>query len=94
MKMTVSVVRSLKSKVVKEHINKNFAICKSLCNLQELYNAFKQKYPNANIGFSKFCVLRHKWCVLASSKMAHSVSVCSAQQNVVLLVDAIVWDLT
>ena len=25
------------------------------CNLQELYTAFKEKYPNVNIGFSKFC---------------------------------------
>ena len=25
------------------------------CNLEELYTAFKEKHPNVNIGFSKFC---------------------------------------
>ena len=98
MKMTISVGRCLKRKTmlvwVKEYINKNFATCKSLCNLQEFYTAFKEKHPNVNIGFSKFFALRPKWCVLAGSKMTHSVCVCSAHQNVVLLVDAMDWDLT
>ena len=67
---------------------------KSLCNLQELYTAFKEKHPNMNIGFSKSCALRPKWCVLAGSKMTRSVCNCSGHQNVVLLVDAIDWDLT
>ena len=71
---------------------KNFATCKSLCNLQELYTAFKEKHPNVNIGFSKFCALRPKWCVLAGSRMTHFVCVCSAHQNVVLLVDPMDWD--
>ena len=70
----------MKSKVVKEYINKNFATWKSFCNFQELYTAFKEKYPNVNIGFSKFCALRPKWCVLAGSKMTRSVCVCSAHQ--------------
>ena len=73
---------------------KNVATGKSLCKLQELYTTFKEKHPNGNIGFSKFCTLRPKWCVLASSKPTHSVCVCSAYQNVVLLVDAMGWDLT
>ena len=94
MKMTISVGRCLKSKVVKEYINKNFATCKSLCNLQEFYTAFKEKHPNVNIGFSKFCALRPKWCVLDGLKMNHSVCVCSAHQNVMLLVDAMDWGLT
>ena len=42
MKMTISVGSCLKGKVVKEYINKNFATYKSLCNLQELYTAFKE----------------------------------------------------
>ena len=62
--------------------------------MQELYTAFKEKHPNVNIGLSKFCALRSKWCVLAGSRMTHSVCVCSAHQNVVLLVDAMDWDLT
>ena len=78
----------------KEVHKQNFRTCKSFCNLQELYIAFKEKHPNLNIGFSKFCALRLKWCVLAGSKVTHSVCVCSAHQNVVLLVDAVNWDLT
>ena len=94
MEMAISVGRGLKSKVVKEYINTNFAACKSLCNLQELYTAFKEKHLNVNIGFSKFCALRPKWRVLDGSKMTHSVCICSAHQNVVLLVDAMYWDMT
>ena len=86
MKMTISVGRCLKSKVVKEHINKNFATCKSLCNLQELYTAFKEKHPNVNIVFSKFCVLRLKWCVLAGYndslclRLQYSSKCCAASR--------------
>ena len=98
MKMTILVGRCLKRKAmlvwVKEYIIKNFATCKSLCNLQELYTAFKEKDPNVNIGFSNFSSLRPKWCVLAGSKTDHLVCVCSAHQNVALLVDALDWDLT
>ena len=78
--MTISVGSCLKGKVVKEYINKNFATYKSLCNLQELYTAFKEKHPNVNIGFSKFCHLRPKWCVLDGSK------------RVVLLANTMDWD--
>ena len=98
MKMIISVGRCLKRKImlvwVKEYIMKNFATYNSICNLQELYTAFKEKYQNEKIGFSKFCALRPKWCLLAGSKMTHSVCVCSTHQNVVLLVDAMDWDLT
>ena len=96
--MTISVGRCLKRETmlvwVKEYINKNFATCKSLCNLQELYTAFKEKHPNVNIGFSAFCALRPKWWVLTAWKMTHSVYVWRAHQNVVLLVDVMDWDLT
>ena len=54
---------------VKDNINKNFLTFKSLCNLQKIYTSFKKKHPNVNIGFSKFSILRTKWCVLAGSKM-------------------------
>ena len=98
MKIAISVGKCLKRKTmlvwIKEYINKNFTTCKSLCNLQELYTAFKEKHPNVNIGFSKFCALRPRWCILAGSKMTHSICICSAHQNAMLLVDAIYWDLT
>ena len=96
--MTVSVGRCLKRNTtlvwVQEYMIKNFATCKSLSNLQELYSAFKEKHPDVNIGFSKFCALRTKWCVLSGSKMTHCVCVCDAHQNVVLLVDPMDYDLT
>ena len=94
MKMAISVGRCLKGRVVKKYINKNFSTYKSLCNLQELYTAFKEKNPNVNIGFSKLCTLRPKLCVLAGSKITHFVCVFSAHQNVVLLINAMDWDLT
>ena len=92
--MAIAVGRCLKSKVVEECINKNFATCKSLCNLHESYTAFKEKHPNVNIEFWKFCAFKPKWCVLAGSKTTHFVCVCSAHQNAVLLVDAMDCSLT
>ena len=65
-----------------------------LCNLQKSHTAFKEKHPKVNIGFSKLCALRPKWCVLASSKMTHHVCVCNAHQNIMLVVDAMDWELT
>ena len=67
----------------------NFTTFKSLCNLQELYTALKEKHPNVTIGSSKFCSLRPKWCVMAGSRMTCSVCVCSAHQNVVAM--SILW---
>ena len=98
MKITVSVGKCLKRKTmlvwVKEYINKNFANCKSLCDLHELYTPVNEKHPNVKTGFSKFCALRLKWCVLDVSKMTHTDCVCSTHQNVMLLVDAMDWNLT
>ena len=74
----------------KEHKQKRLV----LCNLSELYTSFKDKYPNLKIGFSKFCTLRPKWCVLAGPSGTHSVCVCSIHQNAILLVDAVNWECT
>ena len=65
-----------------------------LCNLRELYLAFKEEYPHIKVGFSKFCNLRPKWCLIAGSSGTHSVCVCTEHQNAVLLVDAFKWDYT
>ena len=56
-----------------------------LCNIKELFNAFKVKFPEIKIGFSKFSSLRPKWCVLAGGSGTHSVCVCSIHQNIKLL---------
>ena len=55
---------------------------------------FKVNHPNVNIRFSKFCALRPKCCFLTGSKMTYSACVCSAHQNVVLLVDEMDEELT
>ena len=79
--------------VSKEYINKIFGNCKSLCNLQEFYTPVKEKHPNVNIGFAKFCASKPKSCVLAGSKMTHSVCLFSAYQSVLVLADAMDGDL-
>ena len=65
-----------------------------LCNLKELYCCFKKRYPDVKVGFSKFCTLRPKWCVLAGSSGTHSVCVCTIHQNVELLITALGIDET
>ena len=39
----------------------------ALCNLPELFVAFKERNPDKKIGFSKLCTLRPKCCVIAGS---------------------------
>ena len=71
-------------------VSKNVHVQKRLllCNINELYTAFKEKYPELKLGFSRFASLRPKWCVAAGSAGTHSVCVCTAHQNAVLMVDA------
>ena len=59
-----------------------------LCNLKELYTAFKSLLPYTRISLSKFCSLRPKWCVTVGSSGSHSVCVCAIHQNAILLVEA------
>ena len=75
-------------------VKKNVHVQKRLilCNLKELHAAFKNKYPNLKIGFSKFYYLKPKWCVTAGMSGTHSVCVCHYHQNAILLVDALNWD--
>ena len=65
-----------------------------LYNLHELFVALKERNPDAKIGFSKFCTLCPKWCVIAGSSGTHSVCVCTTHQNTILLVDALIWEVT
>ena len=46
------------------------------------------------IGFSKFCTLHPKWCVIAGLSGTSSVCVCTTHQNTILLVDALNWEVT
>lgn len=60
-----------------------------LSNLRELYKDFKTEYPDEKIGFSKFCSLRPKFCILPGASGTHSVCVCVYHQNFKLLLQAV-----
>lgn len=60
-----------------------------LCNLKEAYEFFKSQHPTLKIGFSKFADLRPKECVLPGASGTHAVCVCTAHQNVKLMMTAI-----
>nr|XP_047138382.1 uncharacterized protein LOC124814597 [Hydra vulgaris]XP_047138383.1 uncharacterized protein LOC124814597 [Hydra vulgaris] len=68
-------------------IKKNVRMQKRLllCNLKELFVAFKTKNPEIKIGFSRFCTLRPKWCITFGASGTHSVCVCAIHQNLKLL---------
>ena len=61
----------------KKHMEKRLL----LCNLKELYSAFKQRHADVKIGFSKFCSLRPNWCAFAGAAGSLSVCVCTYHQN-------------
>ena len=59
-----------------------------LGNLKEVYQKFKESENCPDIGFSTFCSLRPKHCVLAGGNGTHSVFVCT-YQNPTLQLNAI-----
>ena len=65
-----------------------------LCNLHELFVAFKEINPDVETGFSKFCTLYPKWCVIAGSSGTHLACVCNTHQSTILLVDTLNWEVT
>ena len=87
----VEYSRQLPSKKDCISIGKNVHVSKRLilCNLKELYTAFKDKHPDLKISFSKFASLRPKWCITVGPKGTHSVCVCTAHQNVKLLLSSV-----
>ena len=52
-----------------------------LGNLKEIYQKYKEVDGNPKVGFSSFCSLRPKHCILAGSSGTHSVCVCTYHQN-------------
>ena len=56
-----------------------------LSNLKELHSIFQLKYSTMQTGFSKFCSLRPKWCVLPDSPGTYSVCMCIHHQNMKLI---------
>lgn len=64
-----------------------------LMDLQDWFVLFKEllkkSQPKMSIGFSSFCRLRPKDCILPGASGTHSVCVCTIHQNVKLMLDAI-----
>lgn len=63
-----------------EHVQKRLIFS----NLKELYQQYRENYPEDKIGFSKFASLRPKYCVLAGSSGTHTVCVCIMHKNIKL----------
>ena len=57
--------------------------------MKEVYQKFKESENHPDIGFSTFCSLRPKHCVLAGGNGTHSVCVCTYHQNPKLQLNAI-----
>lgn len=66
---------------------KRFHVQKRLVfnNLSELFVLFKGKFSGLKIGFTKFCELRPKHCVLAESSETNNVCACTIHQNAQLI---------
>ena len=60
-----------------------------LGNVKEIFQKFKDEEENPCVGFSSFCSLRPKHCVLAGSSGTHSVCVCTHHQHPMLQLNAI-----
>ena len=58
-----------------------------LVNLKELYSSFSREHADIKIGFSKFCQLQPKWCVLLGASGTHCACVCTDHQNMKLILD-------
>ena len=56
-------------------ISKNVHMQKRLIlsNMKELFLAFRAANPNIKIGYSKFCSLRPKWCILPGASGTFSL---------------------
>lgn len=77
------VVTVRRGKEDKLHLQKRLI----LLNLNEAYTIFKEENPGHQIGFSKFCDLRPKNCILAGKSGTHTVCVCLIHQNVKLMMN-------
>ncbi|KAM4046376.1 LOW QUALITY PROTEIN: uncharacterized protein ACNLHF_009977 [Anomaloglossus baeobatrachus] len=58
-----------------------------LSNMRKMFVAYWDRH-GPEIGFSKFCELRPKWCVTVRSAGTHSVCVCTIHQNFKLILAA------
>jgi hypothetical protein len=68
----VSLKQQLEETMHQKHVQKRLV----LCNIQELYVAFCEKYPVVSTGFSKFAEL-----ILAGARETLRVCACVIHQN-------------
>ena len=89
MKMTNTLELCLGQKVMSVLVKNS--ICKSgyLINLKELYSSFLKEHADIKIGFSRFCQLQPKWCILLGASGTHCVCVCTYHKNIKLILDPI-----
>jgi hypothetical protein len=58
-----------------------------LSSLSEVFAEFKESHPDLKVGFSKFTSLQPKNCALAGASGTHSGCLCTAHQNVKLMLE-------
>lgn len=76
----VSMGKNFEGKPI--HVQKRLV----LVNLREAHQEFKSSSPDVKVGFSKFAELRPKNCIIAGASGTHAVCVCTAHQNVKLMI--------
>ena len=76
---------------IKDEVGNKLQVQKKLVlgNLREIFINYKEDEENPKIGFSTFCTLRPKHCVLAGSGGTHCVCVCTYHQNPKMQLNAI-----
>jgi hypothetical protein len=77
--------KSVKKGAKRIHVQKRLI----LRNLKEIFNKFKNDFPDVKTGSSKFCQLRPRHVILAGAAGTHSVCVCVQHQNIKLMADAL-----
>jgi hypothetical protein len=76
--------KSMKRDDTQTHVQKRLI----LGNLKEMFNKFKNDFPDVKIGFSQFCQLRPRHVILAGAAGTHSVCVRVQHQNIKLMANA------
>lgn len=69
----------------RRHVQKRLVYC----NLNELYETFKEKHPEVELSFSAFAELLPKHCILAEASGTDSVCVCIHHENEKLMIEAV-----
>ena len=71
------------------NIHDSLLVKKTASVLERMFMFLSDKHKDLKITFSKFDSLRPKWCITVGSKGTYSVCVCTAHQNVKLLLSSV-----